>query len=66
MRCSLSERWSFFGDTATKEEPWEAGDKMYYPKGVTAPDYCVLKFTARSGRSYSNFKSENSFTQPTK
>ena len=46
-------------DTATKEEIWESGDTMYYPEGVTDPDYCVLKFTAHSGRYYSNFKSED-------
>ena len=34
-------------------------DTMYYPEGVTEPDYCVLKFTATSGRFYSNFKSES-------
>lgn len=42
-----------------KERIWRLGDKMYYPKGVTDPDYCVLKFTAISGRYYSNFKSED-------
>ena len=46
-------------DSATKEEIWESGDTVYYPKGVTDPDYCVLKFTARNGRYYSNFKSED-------
>ena len=46
-------------DSATKEEIWETGDTMYYPKGVTDPDYCVLKFTARNGRYYANFKSED-------
>jgi len=46
-------------DSATKEEIWESGDTMYYPKGVTDPDYCVLKFTAQSGRYYANFKSED-------
>ena len=40
-----------------KERLWRMGDTMYYPKGVTDPDYCVLKFTAEKGRSYSNFKS---------
>ena len=30
------------------------GDKIYYPKGVTDPDYCVLKFTAEIGRVYEN------------
>ena len=34
-------------------------DTMYYPQGVTDPDYCVLKFTAVKGRYYSNFKSED-------
>ena len=46
-------------DAAIKGELWEFGDKMYYPKGVTDPDYCVLKFTAQNGRYYSNFKSED-------
>ena len=46
-------------DAASKEMIWREGDDMYYPKGVTDPDYCVLKFTAQSGRYYSNFKSED-------
>ena len=46
-------------DTATKEMIWRDGDTMYYPGGVTDPDYCVLKFTAQRGRYYSNFKSED-------
>ena len=46
-------------DRASKEMIWKAGDEMYYSKGVTDPDYCVLKFTAQNGRYYSNFKSEN-------
>ena len=46
-------------DSKTKEMIWREGDEMYYPKGVTDPDYCVLKFTAQNGRYYSNFKSEN-------
>ena len=46
-------------DSDTKEEIWRTGDEMYYPQGVTDPDYCVLKFTAFDGRYYSNFKSEN-------
>jgi len=45
-------------DSSSKEMIWQAGDTMYYPQGVTDPDYCVLKFTAQSGRYYSNFKSE--------
>lgn len=46
-------------DAQSKEEIWREGDDMYYPEGVTDPDYCVLKFTAQEGRYYSNFKSEN-------
>ncbi len=46
-------------DNKSKEMIWCDGDEMYYPKGVTDPDYCVLKFTAQNGRYYSNFKSEN-------
>ncbi len=46
-------------DAAGKERIWRDGDTMYYPGGVTDPDYCVLKFTARSGRYYSNFHSED-------
>ena len=46
-------------DSASKEMIWEDGDTMYYTEGVTDPDYCVLKFTATSGRFYSNFKSES-------
>ena len=46
-------------DADAKEMIWRDGDAMYYPGGVTDPDYCVLRFTARSGRYYSNFNSED-------
>ena len=46
-------------DAASKELIWREGDTMYYPLGVTDPDYCVLKFTAEKGRYYHSFKSEN-------
>lgn len=46
-------------DPQHKEMFWEKGDTLYYPLGVTDPDYCILKFTAKSGRYYSNFKSED-------
>ncbi len=42
-----------------KKRIWRMGDTMYYPKGVTDPDYCVLKFTAVKGRYYSGFKNED-------
>ena len=46
-------------DADAKEMIWHDGDTMYYPGGLNDPDYCVLKFTAQSGRYYSNFKSED-------
>lgn len=46
-------------DDDTKQMIWREGDTMYYPQGVTDPDYCVLKFTALEGRYYSNFHSES-------
>lgn len=46
-------------DSQSKEMIWLDGDDMYYPKGVTDPDYCVLKFTGENGRFYSHLKSEN-------
>ena len=45
-------------DAESKEMIWQNGDTMYYPKGVTDPDYCVLRFTAQGGRYYSNFSSQ--------
>ncbi len=44
-------------DKAIKELIWQAGDELYYPLGVTDPDYCVLKFVAVQGRFYQNFTS---------
>lgn len=46
-------------DPVSKEMMWQEGDTMYYSKGVEDPDYCVLKFTAETGRYYSDFKSED-------
>jgi len=46
-------------DSDSKEMIWREGDTMYYPLGVKDPDYCVLHFTAKSGRYYTNFSSEN-------
>lgn len=46
-------------DEESRRLIWREGDTMYYPQGVDDPDYCVLRFTAESGRYYSNFKSED-------
>ena len=48
-------------DQATKDMIWRKGDSVFYKQGVTDPDYCVLKFTAESGRYYKDLKTE-SFT----
>lgn len=48
-----------FTDQETKNKIWKTGDTMFYKKGVTDPDYCVLKFTATSGRYYCDLKTEN-------
>lgn len=46
-------------DDETKQEIWRMGDTMFYKKGVTDPDYCVLKFTAIKGRYYCDLKTES-------
>ena len=46
-------------DQETKNMIWKKGDAMFYKKGKTDPDYCVLKFTATSGRYYCDLKTEN-------
>jgi len=46
-------------DQKTKDMIWKKTDIMFYKKGVTDPDYCVLKFTATSGRYYCDLKTES-------
>lgn len=46
-------------DSETKERIWRTGDTMFYKKGVTDPDYCVLQFVAESGRYYQDLKTES-------
>ena len=45
-------------DQATKDEIWRVGDKLFYKKGVTDPDYCVLKFKGETAEYYCDFKVE--------
>jgi general stress protein 26 len=54
----LRGRMEVLTDAASKERIWREGDTVYYKEGVTDPDYCVLRFTATSGRYYSNFSSQ--------
>lgn len=46
-------------DEENKRMIWQEGDTVYYPQGVSDPDYCVLKFTACCGRYYANFGSQD-------
>ena len=46
-------------DQETKNSIWKKGDTIFYKKGVTDPDYCVLKFTAEKGRYYCDLKTES-------
>lgn len=44
-------------DQSIKDEIWRTGDSMFYKKGKTDPDYCVLKFTALKCRVYKDLNS---------
>ena len=52
-------RMEVLEDLASKEMIWREGDTLYYPEGVTDPDYCVLKFVATRGRYYTDFRSQS-------
>ena len=54
---SLAGMAEILEDAATKERIWRDGDEEYYSKGVTDPDYCVIKITVQKVRYYSNFQS---------
>lgn len=43
-------------EQSVKDEIWRAGDTLFYKKGRTDPDYCVLKFTAQKCRVYKDLK----------
>lgn len=42
-----------------REMLWHEGDEMYYPKGVTDEDYCVIEFIAQKGRTYADLGADN-------
>ena len=46
-------------DQETKGMIWKKGDTLFYKKGVTDSDYCVLRFTASRGRYYQDLKTES-------
>lgn len=45
-------------DDKTKQMIWQKGDVLFYPKGVTDEDYCVLAFTAQKACYYQGLKQE--------
>lgn len=45
-------------DQSIKDKIWRHGDQLFYKKGVTDPDYCVLKFTAVKAEYYCDLKIE--------
>lgn len=49
-------------DQKIKNKMWKKGDRIFYKKGVKDPDYCVLKFSANSGRYYCDLKTEDFLT----
>jgi len=46
-------------DEKIKKEIWKDEFETYYKGGADGGDFIILKFTAESGRYYSNFNSEN-------
>jgi len=39
-------------DRRYRELLWNEGDEKYYPSGIDDEDYCIIVFTAESGRYY--------------
>jgi len=46
-------------DKKIKKEIWKDDYSMYYNGGVDGGDFIIIKFTAKEGRYYSNFHSED-------
>jgi general stress protein 26 len=46
-------------DKKTKKEIWKDDFSMYYKGGMDGGDFIIIKFTAETGRYYSNFSSED-------
>jgi general stress protein 26 len=62
IKCTgviLKGKMKVLTDQTTKDLIWRTGDTIFYKKGKTDPDYCVLKFTATSGRYYQNLQTQS-------
>jgi general stress protein 26 len=46
-------------DEKIKKELWKNEFEKYYTGGMNGGDFIIIKFTAESGRYYSNFSSED-------
>jgi general stress protein 26 len=46
-------------DKKIKKAIWKDDFTMYYKEGINDPDFIILRFTAKNGRYYSNFSSED-------
>jgi general stress protein 26 len=46
-------------DVEVKKGIWKDDFSMYYQGGMDGGDFTILKFMAKTGRYYSNFKSED-------
>jgi general stress protein 26 len=46
-------------DKKIKKSIWNDSFTMYYKEGINDPDFIIIRFTAESGRYYSNFNSED-------
>lgn len=45
-------------DQQTKDKFWRDSDKMFFRKGKTDPNYCVLKFSGIEAEYFISFKTE--------
>lgn len=45
-------------DQTTKDKFWRDNDKMFFKRGKTDPNYCVLKFTGIEAEYFISFKTE--------
>jgi general stress protein 26 len=50
MGLTLAGTVEILRDPESRQRLWREGFERYYPKGVNAPDYSVLRFAARRGR----------------
>ena len=55
----LTGTMEIINDMEMKKRHWKPSMKMIYKGGVTDPDYCIMKFTATSGRYYCLYQSED-------